>query len=124
MCGYKGFSHEVFPSIIRSWMSLTNNLSSLVQTPAGMSSLISLDASRSNSHSLSSISEVLRKVLSLLVECGSELQLSRDAILDALSDTNSQESESSATTSQVSVLETSKLIECCGQVTFQKLKNP
>jgi hypothetical protein len=105
-------------------MSLTNNLSSLVQTPAGMSSLISLDPSRSSSHCLSSISEVLRKVLSLLVECGSELQLSRDAILDALSAKNSKELESTATTSQVSVLETSKLIECCGQVTFQKLKNP
>jgi len=102
---------EVFPSIIRSWMSPTNNLSCLVQTPSGMSSLISLDASRSSSHSLSSISEVLRRVLGLLVVCGSELQLSRDAILDALNATNSKELESTATTSQVSVLESSKLIE-------------
>ncbi|XP_058729053.1 disease resistance protein RPV1-like [Vicia villosa] len=122
LCGYKGYSREVIPSIIRSWMSPTNNLSSLLQTPASMSSLVSLDASRSSSHSLSSISEVLTKVLSLLVECGSELQLSRDAILDALSATNSKESESSATTSQVSAVKTSTLIECCGQVHISTTK--
>ncbi|XP_027191603.2 disease resistance protein RPV1 isoform X2 [Cicer arietinum] len=122
LCGYNGYSREVFPSIIRSWISPTNNLSSLVQTPAGMSSLVSLDASKSSSHSLSSISDVLTKVQSLLVECGSELQLSRDAILDALSATNSKELESIATTSQESAVKTSTLIECCGQVHISATK--
>ncbi|KAK2378877.1 disease resistance protein RPV1 [Trifolium repens] len=122
LCGYKGSAREVFPSIIQSWMSPTNKLSSLVQTPAGMSSLVSLDASKSSSHSLSSISEVLRKVLSLFVECGSELQLSRDAILDALSSANSQKLESTATTSLVSIVTTTTLIECCGQVHISATK--
>lgn len=40
LCGYKGYSREVFPSIIQTWMSPTNNLSSFVQTPTGMSSLM------------------------------------------------------------------------------------
>ncbi|PNX96744.1 disease resistance protein (TIR-NBS-LRR class), partial [Trifolium pratense] len=125
LCGYKGSAREVFPSIIQSWMSPTNKLSSLVQTPAGMSSLVSFDASKSSSRSLSSISEVLRKVLSLFVECGSELELSRDAILDALSAATSKELESTATstTSQVSIAKTSTLIECCGQVHISATKS-
>jgi hypothetical protein len=122
LCGYKGSAREVFPSIIQSWMSPVNKLSSLVQTPPGMYSLVSLDASTSSSHSLSSISEVITKVLSLWVECGSELQLSRDSILDALSAANSKELESTATTSQVSVEKTSSLIECCGQVHISATK--
>jgi len=104
LCGHTGYSCEVFPSIIWSWMSPTNKLSSLVQTPAGMSSLVYLDASTSSPQSLSSISEVLTKVLSFLVECGSELQLSRDVILDSLSAALSKELESAATTSQVSTV--------------------
>jgi hypothetical protein len=92
-----------------------------------MCSLFSLDASKSSSHRLSSISEVLPKVLSLLVECGSEIQLSRDAILNALGAANSKELESIATTSQVAIVKTSTLIECCGQVhisaTKQSLKS-
>ncbi|KAJ1411278.1 Ribonuclease H superfamily [Sesbania bispinosa] len=102
LCGYEGFSRDVFPSIIRSWMSPTNNLSSLVQTSAGMSSLVSLNIPNSGSHDLSSISKDLPKLRSLWVECGSELQLSRDVarILDALYATNSTELKSTATTSQ------------------------
>nr|WIL59988.1 nodulation protein [Melilotus officinalis] len=117
LCGYKGFSRDVFPSIIWSWMS-PNNLSSPVQTAAGMSSLVSLNATNSISHDLSSISNVLPKLQSLWLECGSELQLSQDAtrILNALSASNSKELESTATTSQVSDVKTSSLIECRDQV--------
>jgi len=122
MCGYKGSSREVFPSIIQSWMSSTTNISSLVQIPASMTSLISLNASKCSSHSLSSISEALTKFLSLRVECGSELQLSRDAILDALSAANSKDLEAIATTSQASVVDTSTLIECCREVHISAAK--
>ena len=115
LCGYEGFSCDVFPSIIWSWMSPTNNLSPAFQTTAGMSSLVSLN---SISCDISSISNVLPKLQSLWLECGSELQLSQDAtsILNALSAINSKELESTATTSQASDVKTSSLIECHGQV--------
>nr|WIL59991.1 nodulation protein [Melilotus officinalis] len=110
LCGYEGFSRDVFPSIIWSWMSPTNNLSPAFQTTAGMSSLVS---------------NVLPKLQSLWLECGSELQLSQDAtrILNALSATSSTELESTATTSQVSSVKTSSLIECRGQVQDTATKN-
>ncbi|KAL9303250.1 hypothetical protein ACSQ67_020513 [Phaseolus vulgaris] len=65
-----------------------------------------------NSNDLSDISVELPKLQSLWIECGSDLQLSRDtsSILDALYATNSEESESSGTTSQMQNVFT--LIEC------------
>ena len=97
LCGYEGFSRDVFPSIIWSWMSPTNNLPSQFQTSTIMSS-------HSNSHELSSISTYLPSLRSLSVDCSSELQLSQVAatILDALYATNYRESEPAAITSQVS----------------------
>jgi len=94
LCGYEGFSRDVFPAIIWSWMSPTNNLPSPFQT-----SLIPLDAPNSGFHDLSSMSKYLPWLRCLWVECGSELQLSQDAkrILDALYATNSKELESSST---------------------------
>ena len=115
LCGYEGFSRDVFPSIIWSWMS-PNHLSLPVQTASGMSSLVSLVASTSIFHDLSSISTVLPKLQSLWLKGGSELQLSQDAtqILNALSAASSVQLESSATTSQVP--DVNSLIECRGQV--------
>ncbi|WVZ16146.1 hypothetical protein V8G54_009128 [Vigna mungo] len=103
LCGYEGFSRNVFPSIIWSWMSPVNSLSSRVQTLVDMSSLVSLDVQNSSSNQLSYISEELPKLQSLWIECGSDLELSRDttSILDALNATNSEESESYGTTSQM-----------------------
>ncbi|AES86811.2 putative TIR domain, P-loop containing nucleoside triphosphate hydrolase [Medicago truncatula] len=125
LCGYEGFSRDVFPSIISSWMSPTNGLSPTFQTTAGMSSLVFLNATNSISHDISSISYVLPKLQSLWLECGSELQLSQDTaiILNALSATNSKELESTATTSQVSEVKTSSLIECCDQMPDSATKN-
>ncbi|WVZ17268.1 hypothetical protein V8G54_010250 [Vigna mungo] len=102
LCDYKGFSRDVFPSIIWSWMSPVNSLSYRVQTLVDMSSLVSLDVQNSSSKQLSYISEELPKLGSLWIECGSDLELSRDttSILDALNATNSEESESYGTTSQ------------------------
>nr|WIL59989.1 nodulation protein [Melilotus officinalis] len=122
LCGYEGFSRDVFPSIIWSWMS-PNNLSPPVQTASGMSSLVSVDASTSNFHDLASISIVLPKLQSLWLKCGSELQLSQDAtrILNALSATSSTELESTATTSQVP--DVNSLIECRSQVQVSTTTN-
>jgi len=118
LCGYEGFSRDVIPSIIWSWMSPTNNLSSAFQTTDWMSSVVSSNATNSISHDISSNSNVLLKLQSLWLECGSEHQLSQDAtrILNALNATSSMESESTATTSQVTDVKTSSLIECRGQV--------
>ncbi|XP_027907780.1 TMV resistance protein N-like isoform X2 [Vigna unguiculata] len=121
LCGYEGFSRNVFPSIIWSWMSPVNSLSSRVQTFVDMSSLVSLDVQNSSSNQLSYISEELPKLQSLWIECGSDLQLSRDttSILEALNATNSVESESSATASQLHNVFT--LIECnSGSKLFEK----
>ncbi|WJX65738.1 hypothetical protein P8452_50364 [Trifolium repens] len=118
---YEGFSHDVFPAIIWSWMSPTNNLPSPFQTSAGLSSLVPLDVQNSKSHELSSISKYLPWLRCLLVECDSELQLSRDTkiILDALYASNSKELESTAT-SQVPIVETSALIQRDSQVSNVK----
>ncbi|PNX78371.1 disease resistance protein (TIR-NBS-LRR class) [Trifolium pratense] len=96
-------------SIVRSWMSPTNNISSHFRTSTVTSSLVPLDVPHSNSHELSSISMYLPSLRSLWVECSSELQLSHDAaiILDALYATNSKEMEPTSTTSQASNMVTS-----------------
>ncbi|CAK8533382.1 unnamed protein product [Lathyrus sativus] len=117
MCGYQGFSRDVFPSIIWSWMSPTNNVTSLFQTPAAMSSLVSFDVPSSSSDELSSFCNHLPRLRSLWVDCKSEDQLSLDSkiIVDTLYATVSKELESTATTSQVSNM-TTTLIQRCTQV--------
>jgi len=117
LCGYEGFSRDVFPSIIWSWMSPTNNFTSPFQSSSAMSSLVSLDVPSSSSHELSSFYNHLPKLRTLWVDCNSEDQLSRDAtiILNALYATDSKELESGTTTSQVSNMTTS-FIQCCSQV--------
>ncbi|XP_020221375.1 LOW QUALITY PROTEIN: TMV resistance protein N-like [Cajanus cajan] len=114
LCGYEGFSRDVFPSIIWSWMSPTNSLSSCIQTSVGMSSLVSLDVTNSSSHHLSYILEDLPKLESLCIECDSKLQLTREAknIIDALYATNSEDLESTTTTSEMSNIDASTLIKC------------
>ncbi|CAJ2665821.1 unnamed protein product [Trifolium pratense] len=118
LCGYEGFSQDVFPSIIWSWMSPTSGLSSPFQTSPAMSSLVSLDIPHSSSQELSSISNHISRLRSLWIECGTELQLSEDAklILDALYATLSEELESTSATSQVSKMKTSELVQCCSQL--------
>jgi len=125
LCEYEGFSRDVFPSIISSWMSPTNNVPPVVRTAVGMSSHVSLNVSNSVSHDLSSVFNDLPKLQCLWLECGSELQLSQDAtrILNALSSTNSKELESTATSTRVSDVKNSSLIECRGQVQVSAAKN-
>jgi len=125
LCGYEGFSRDVFPSIIWSWMSPTNILTSRVQTFLDVSSLVSLDVPNSSSNHLSYISKDLPLLQSLCIECGSELQLSLDAanILDALYATNFEELESTAATSQMHNMNVLTSIECNYQVHNKGSKN-
>ena len=122
LCGYEGFSRDVFPSIIRSWMSPTNNFQSSFQTSTAMSSLVSFDVPHSSSHKLASVSKHLPGLRSLCVECGSKLRFSQDVttILDAL---YAKELELAATTSQVSNIKTSALIQFCSQVDVSGAKS-
>ncbi|KAK7286874.1 hypothetical protein RJT34_22195 [Clitoria ternatea] len=125
LCGYQGFSRDVFPSIIWSWMSPTNSLSSRVQTSASKSSLVPLKIPRSYSHNISSILEEVSELQSLWVECSSEHQLSQDVarILDALYATNSGELESIGTSSLVPNTKASTLFECKSPVHTSASKN-
>jgi len=126
LCGYEGLSRDVFPSIIWSWMSPTNNLPSQFQTSTVMSSLVPLDAPRSSSHELSSISTYLPSLRSLWVECSSDQQLSHDAeiILDALYTALSKDLASTSDISQVSNMKTSALIQSCSQLHVSGSKDP
>ncbi|XLR54442.1 hypothetical protein S83_005114 [Arachis hypogaea] len=95
LCGYEGFSRDVFPSLIWSWMSPTNNLSSLVSAPELVSFLD------------------LPKLQYLQVECNSDLQLAEGVtkILEILYATYYNELEAIPTTSQVLNIETSTIID-------------
>ncbi|XP_029130437.1 TMV resistance protein N isoform X2 [Cajanus cajan] len=123
LCGYEGFSRDVFPSIIWSWMSPMSSLSPHIETFAGMSSVIPLDLAISNSHHLLSISKELSKLRSLWIECDSELQLSQNAtnILDALYNTTSKDLESYATSSQISNMNASA--SCIRKMHFSRSKS-
>jgi hypothetical protein len=85
LCGYEGFSRDVVPSIIKSWMSPT----------VGMSSSVPIDVLNISFHELSSMSKYLPWLSSILVKCDSEseVDLSRgtDSILKALPATYSKE---------------------------------
>ncbi|MCH80154.1 TIR-NBS-LRR RCT1 resistance protein, partial [Trifolium medium] len=113
LCGFEGFSRDVIPSVIQSWMSPTNNVISLVQRSASITSVVSLD---------------LLKLRSFYVECGSDLQLTQGVarILHVLKASNCQNREASAisTTSQISDMYTSPLIDdCLGQFRTSESKN-
>jgi len=101
LSGFEGFSRDVFPSLIRSWMSPSNNVISLVQTSVSMSSL--------------GTSNDLQKLRILCVECGSDLQLTQDIArsLDVLRATSYQKLEASASSipSDISDMYASPLID-------------
>jgi len=81
LCGYEGLSRDVFPSLIRSWMSPTMNSLPRIPPFGGMSkSLASLDI-KSNNLALVSQSQILSscsKLRSVLVQCDSEIQLKQE----------------------------------------------
>ena len=81
LCGFEGLSHDVFPSLIRSWISPTMNSLPRIPPFGGMSkSLASLDI-KSNNLALVSQSQILSscsKLRSVLVQCDSEIQLKQE----------------------------------------------
>ncbi|MCH86981.1 TIR-NBS-LRR RCT1 resistance protein [Trifolium medium] len=112
--GFEGFSRDVFPSLIRSWMSPSNNAISLVQTSVSMSPLDTF--------------KDLLKLRVLCVECGSDVQLTQDVarFLDVLKATNCQnlEAGASSTISVISDMYATPLIDdCLGQVCTSWSKN-
>jgi len=114
LSGFEGFSRDVFPSLIRSWMSPSNNVISLVQTYVPMSSLAS--------------SKDIQKLRILCMECVSDIQLTQyiDRFLDVLKATKCQNLEASAssTTSHISDLSAPALTDdCLGQVSTSMSKN-
>ncbi|KAK7313173.1 hypothetical protein VNO77_37654 [Canavalia gladiata] len=124
LCGFEGFSRDVFPSIIQSWMLSTYNSISMVPKSA-MSSLVALDVQCSSSYSTSSAFKDLPNLQSLFVECDSEYQLTCDvqSILDTLEAKNYKGLEASAATLQISDIKSSPLIECRRQVQISRSKN-
>jgi Leucine-rich repeat (LRR) protein len=114
LCGFKGFTRDVFPSLIRSWMSPSNNVISQVQTSISLSSLGTF--------------KDLLKLRILCLKCGSQLQLNQDVarILDALKAKNCHELETSASTatSQISDMYASPFFDdCFAQVHISRSKN-
>ncbi|XP_024639689.1 disease resistance protein RUN1 isoform X2 [Medicago truncatula] len=81
LCGYKGLSHDVFPSLIRSWISPAMNSLPCIPPFGGMSkSLASLDI-ESNNLDLVSQSQILNscsRLRSVSVQCDSEIQLKQE----------------------------------------------
>ncbi|KEH29087.1 disease resistance protein (TIR-NBS-LRR class) [Medicago truncatula] len=77
LCGYKGSARRVFPSIIQSWLSPTNNILSLVQTSAGTLCRDFIDEQNNSFYCLSSILEDLQNTQRLWVKCDSQAQLNQ-----------------------------------------------
>ncbi|KAL2318268.1 hypothetical protein Fmac_032144 [Flemingia macrophylla] len=85
LCGYEGFSHNVFPSIIQSWMSPKMNPLPRIHSFSGTSSsLVSMDLQNNNLGDLASMLNNLSSLRSVLVQCETESQLSEQlrTILD------------------------------------------
>ncbi|KAI9085171.1 hypothetical protein K1719_032882 [Acacia pycnantha] len=72
ICGYQGLARDVFPSLIWSRISPTNNPRSLISTYTIKPSLISLDILNCSIHGPSLIYDNPPKPQSLLLECISE----------------------------------------------------
>ena len=123
LCGYEGFSRDVFPSIIWSWTSPTNNVSSRMRTSVGLwSCLVSLIVSNRSFQGLLSLYE-LPKLRSLRLECSSQLQITGDEALDNLDATNLKELEAMTTTAQVSDINASAFVDCRSQGDISGSKN-
>lgn len=125
LCGHEGFSRNVFPSIIQSWMSPTNNILSLVHTPAGTSSLEFLDEQNDSFYGLPLIFKDLQILQRLWLKCESEAQLNQTlaSILDNLPSKSFEELEAMQNTPQTSNVMTSASIDCCIKVQISSSQN-
>ncbi|XP_057454333.1 disease resistance protein RUN1-like [Lotus japonicus] len=106
LCGYEGLTRDVFPSLIRSWISPTMNPLSRIPLFPGMSlSQVSMDIQNYRSGILSSWLSSLSKLRSVWIQCHSEIQLTQESrrILDDQYDVNSMDLEASSSyASQIS----------------------
>ncbi|RDX86923.1 hypothetical protein CR513_31678, partial [Mucuna pruriens] len=110
LCGYQGLSHNVFPSIIWSWMSPTMNpLSRIHSFSATSSSLVSMDMQNNDLGDLALILSNLSNLRIVLVQCDTMCQLSKQlgtvptgTILDDVYGVNFTELEITSYTSQIS----------------------
>ncbi|XP_057451804.1 uncharacterized protein LOC130743576 [Lotus japonicus] len=74
LCGYEGLTRDVFPSLIRSWMSPTMNPLSRIPQFGGMSLALV-----SNSGNVSSWLSSLSKLRSVWIQCHSEIQVTQES---------------------------------------------
>ncbi|XP_057744471.1 disease resistance protein RPV1-like [Arachis stenosperma] len=125
LCGFEGLCRNVFPSIIWSWTSPTNNLSPQMHTNLDLSNLVSIMVSNSSSShaGLSSIIKELPKVQNLQLECGSQLNISGNVNLVSSNVTNFKELEAPSRTSHVSNMNTSALGGCCSEGYISRSEN-
>nr|XP_025633634.2 disease resistance protein RPP4 isoform X3 [Arachis hypogaea] len=115
LCDFKGLSRNVFPSIIWSWTSPTNNFSPQVQTFLDLSNLVSLIVPNSNSQGLSSIIRELPQVQNVRLECGSQLQIIGDVVSNTFDVTNCNEMKVTSSASNISKGSSSSLIGYCSE---------
>jgi len=79
LCGYEGLPHDVFPSIIWSWMSPSVNSVLRISPFGGISlSVVSLDVESINMDYQSPILTRLSKLRSVWIQCHSEIQLTQE----------------------------------------------
>ncbi|KAK7286746.1 hypothetical protein RJT34_21964 [Clitoria ternatea] len=79
LCGYEGFARDIFPSVIWSWMSpLVNPLSCIHSSGDISPSLVSMDVHMFNLSDLAPMLYILSKFRSFLVQCDTEIQLSKE----------------------------------------------
>jgi len=115
LCGYEGLSHDIFPSLIRFWMSPTMTSLPHILPFRGMPlSHVSLDVENNNNLGLSCLLPKLNslsELRSFRVQCHSKIQLTRELrrFLDDLYDSNFTELETSHT-SQISALSLRSLL--------------
>jgi len=113
LCGYEGLSHDVFPSLIWSWMSPTRNSLSRIFPFAGNSlSLVSLHVESNNmDHQLPMVT-VLSKLRCVWIQCHSENQLTQELrrFIDDLYDVNFTELETTSHGPQTSNLSLRSLV--------------
>lgn len=125
LCGYKGFSRNVFPSIIQSWMSPTNNILSLVQSSEGTTSLDFLDEQNDSFYGLPCTFKDLQNLQRLWLKCESEAQLNQTiaTILGSIHIKSFKELEAMQNTPQTSNIVTLASIEFYNKVRFLSLQN-
>ncbi|PNX85872.1 disease resistance protein (TIR-NBS-LRR class), partial [Trifolium pratense] len=125
LCGYEGFSHIVFPSIIQSWISPARGVLSPVEAFAGTSSLEFLDELSDNFYGLPSTFNNLQNLQRLWLKCKSEAQLNQTlaSILDNLHTKGCEEWEEMQYISQSSNFVTSASTRRYSQVQISSSQN-